>query len=102
DAVYVERLTTASMTTPFDEGGRWASLAVTLAESTDTETAADRDAAMVRRVVVDVGTAASDRTWRGVGAALTDASVELIADRPDAIAALFDPSIPGGAGLDLV
>ena len=102
DAAYVERLTTASMTTPFGEGGRRAPLAVTATESTATESAADRDDEVVRRVVVDVGPAASDRTWRGVGAALTDASVELITGRPDAIAALFDPSLPGGAGLDLV
>ena len=97
----VELRATGAVTTPFGDGGRWSTLIVT------TESALDPAAEPVRRVAVDVGSAMShrawpDRTWRGVGAALTDSAVELIAGRPDAISLLFDPSLPGGAGLDLV
>lgn len=40
------------------------------------------------------------QTWWGTGAALTDASVELLADNPEALDLLFDPDHPAGARLD--
>lgn len=79
----------ASATTPFGDGGRWESLALSGVSGTD-------------HVTVEVGTPESTRTWRGVGAALTDSSVALLAGRGTALDALFDPSVPGGAGLDIV
>ncbi len=42
------------------------------------------------------------QAWRGVGAAMTDASVELLAAAPDAVRALFDPGADDGARLSWV
>ncbi|MEZ5295744.1 MAG: hypothetical protein R2697_05560 [Ilumatobacteraceae bacterium] len=52
--------------------------------------------------VVTVDTSTTAQRWHGVGAALTDASARLLADRDDAIATLFGDPTDGGAGLDLV
>lgn len=41
------------------------------------------------------------QTWRGVGAALTDASVDVLSARPDLLPALFGDD-PAGIGLDWV
>lgn len=40
--------------------------------------------------------------WYGVGAALTDASVELLADRPGLLEALYDPASAKGARLTML
>ncbi|RYJ05410.1 MAG: hypothetical protein EON52_11730, partial [Actinomycetales bacterium] len=40
--------------------------------------------------------------WYGVGAALTDASVELLADRPGLLKALYDPTSAKGARLNML
>ena len=96
EAALVDRLVTASVTTPFGDSGRRHALSV------DTGPEADSASGPARRVVVDIGAGESPRTWRGVGAALTDSSVTLLAGRDDALALLFDPALPGGAGLDLV
>jgi len=46
--------------------------------------------------------ATGHRVWRGTGAALTDASVQLLSQHPDALAELFDPGAGSGAGLNLL
>lgn len=51
-------------------------------------------------VRVDPG--ARRQTWRGVGGALTDASVELLDPAPDGVRRLFDPRAADGAHLDWV
>ena len=51
-------------------------------------------------VRVDPG--ARRQTWRGVGGALTDASVELLGSAPDGVRRLFDPRADDGAHLDWV
>ena len=40
--------------------------------------------------------------WYGVGAALTDASVQLLADRPGLVRALYGPESPRGARLNML
>jgi len=42
------------------------------------------------------------QVWRGTGAAMTDASVELLARAPDGLRRLFDPAATGGAHLNWV
>jgi glucosylceramidase len=91
DAVLTGPGIEAAVTTPFNDGGRWATVDVGGADAGDP---AD--------LVLTVTRPAVGRTWRGVGAALTDASVELLSGHDDALASLFDPSVPGGASLDLV
>ncbi|MDT9594033.1 hypothetical protein RDV89_13200 [Nocardioides zeae] len=53
-------------------------------------------------VTFTVDTARPQQTWWGTGAALTDASVELLASAPAAVDLLFDPAAEGGARLDAV
>ena len=53
----------------------------------------------VDEVVVDPST--PGQAWRGVGAALTDASVDVLTARPDLLPLLFGDG-PGGIGLDWV
>lgn len=62
--------------------------------------ATDPGGSPVADVVVD--TARPGRTWTGVGAALTDASLDVLEGRPDLVATLFDPGAAGGARLDWV
>lgn len=50
---------------------------------------------------VHVDTTAPAQTWRGVGAALTDASVAMLDGRPDLVADLLDPA-GAGARLNLL
>lgn len=57
------------------------------------------DEAVVQDVVVDADR--PGQTWRGVGAALTDASVLHLGQRPDLVPLLFGDG-PGQAGLDWV
>ena len=51
---------------------------------------------------VQVDPASRRQTWRGVGGALTDASVELLDAAPDGVRRLFDPRADDGAHLDWV
>lgn len=51
-------------------------------------------------VTFTVDTTRPAQTWWGTGAALTDASVSLLAGNDAALDLLFDPAQPGGARLD--
>jgi glucosylceramidase len=51
---------------------------------------------------VTVPAVASGATWLGVGAALTDSTVELIAGEPDVQSQLYDPNHEDGARLNLL
>lgn len=86
----VDPTVSAWATVPFEGGGR----RVSLDDAIGSEPAV--------AITVDATAAGAVRTWRGVGAALTDASVQLLTDRDDALSLLFDPARSDGAGLDLV
>ena len=51
---------------------------------------------------IDLRSARPQQAWRGVGAALTDASAELLRAHPAAIDMLFEPDAGRSAGLDLI
>lgn len=53
-------------------------------------------------VVLRFDTATRRQSWSGVGGALTDATVTLLAERPDVQRLLFDPADPAGAHLNLL
>ncbi|HEY7042541.1 MAG TPA: hypothetical protein VH419_02615, partial [Nocardioidaceae bacterium] len=52
--------------------------------------------------VITVPVRATGRNWLGVGAALTDSSVELLTGRPALRALLYDPDRPDGAQLNMI
>ncbi len=54
------------------------------------------------RDTVTIDTSSPGQEWYGVGGALTDASVQLLSGNRPAIRALFDPTDPYGARLNLV
>ena len=56
----------------------------------------------VETAVVSADADGTLQTWRGVGAALTDASVTLLTDRPTTHDLLFDPLAADGARLNLL
>lgn len=56
----------------------------------------------LRTIDVRIDARSPRQEWFGVGAALTDASVELLRANPRAMQALFDPTYPDGARLNLV
>ncbi len=60
------------------------------------------EASTAATVTTTVDPADRSQRWQGVGAALTDASVSLLRDRPAARALLFDPDATAGARLDLL
>ncbi len=51
---------------------------------------------------VKVDTADRRQVWRGTGAAMTDASVQLLSEEPDAVRRLFNPEANDGARLSWV
>jgi glucosylceramidase len=52
--------------------------------------------------VVNVPVSSSGPSWLGVGAALTDSSVELLAEEPELLALLYSPDDTAGAHLNLL
>lgn len=65
-----------------------------------TEPAAPQDSAATAEVVLHPDD--SRQPWWGTGAALTDASVQLLADRPGVVRALYDPDAATGARLSML
>jgi glucosylceramidase len=53
-------------------------------------------------VAIEVRMEPTGRRWFGTGAALTDATVDLIAQRPELVDLLFEPGSPDGARLDTI
>ena len=93
--------TTTTITTVPPVGPAWR-LWVTSPTDPDLRLAEVTPSAGAATDVVDAQAPAAGATWLGVGAALTDSSVALLAERPDLRAQLYGPGQAGGAQLNLV
>ena len=85
-------------------GARVATGAWVTSPTDDTRRLLRDDRPVDRAATATVRVSTDDRrqVWRGVGAAMTDASVELLGRAPDGVRRLFDPAADDGARLNWV